>query len=139
MSETNPAIKIAVLEEKFSVNTRAIDRIDSAIEKIAETNQHILKMLALHDEKISGSERSEKYILDEINEVRIECSTKKEQISKRIDVIDEKLAELIKMKWMTMGMATLVVILIGAVTQLAGGILNPPEVRSHTEILVPRK
>lgn len=124
MSETSQEIKIAVLEEKFSVTTRAIDRIDSAIEKIAETNQHILKMLALHDEKIANSEKSEKNTLGEIDEIRIGCSVIKEQMEKRIDIIDEKIAELIKIKWMTIGMATLIVILIGAITQLAGGILN---------------
>lgn len=133
MSETNPAIKIAVLEEKFSVNTRAIDRIDSAIEKIAETNQHILKMLALHDEKISNGERSGQYFSKEIEEVKIECETNFKEVTEKVNIIDEKISELVKIKWMTIGMATLLVILISGITQLAGGIITRDDINRTTQ------
>ena len=136
MSDTNPAIKIAVLEEKFSVTTRAIDRIDSAIEKIAETNQHILKMLALHDEKISNGEKNGKYFSREIEEVKIECEANFKEVTEKVNTIDEKVSELVKIKWMTIGMATLLVVLIGGITQLAGGIISKDDlIRTHqTEV-----
>lgn len=133
MSESNPAIKIAVLEEKFSVTTRAIDRIDSAIEKIAETNQHILKMLALHDEKIANGERHENVFSKEIEEVKIECEANFKEVNEKVNHIDEKIGELIKIKWMTIGMATLLVILISGVTQLAGGIITRDDINHTTQ------
>ena len=121
------AIKIAVLEERYLKHERSIDRIDSAIEKIAETNQQILKMLALHDGKISHSEKLEVSSSKEIEEVKNKCDELQDEFSKKIDNLEEKISELVKIKWMTIGMATLLVILITAYTQLAGGILDKDE------------
>jgi ElaB/YqjD/DUF883 family membrane-anchored ribosome-binding protein len=134
MSESNiSAIKIAVLEQKSDAQSRAIDRIDSAIEKIAETNQHILKMLAIHDEKISSKEKSDIYLSKEIEEVRTEAKSYFEETNKTLEKIEEKISDLMKLKWTTIGMATLLLVLIGAVTQLAGGIIQKDDIIRHQQ------
>ena len=49
-------IKLAVLEEKLQNFETLVSRLDSAIEKIAEVNNNVSRMLAVHEEKISQQE-----------------------------------------------------------------------------------
>ncbi len=46
-------VKVAILEQKQEVLEQFVGKLDSAIEKIAEVNTNVSKMLAVHEEKIS--------------------------------------------------------------------------------------
>ncbi len=45
-------IKVAVLEERLENFETLVSRLDSAIEKIAEVNNNVSRMLAVHEERI---------------------------------------------------------------------------------------
>ena len=49
-------VKVAILEQKQEVLEQFVQKLDSAIEKIAEVNTNVSKMLAFHEEKISKQE-----------------------------------------------------------------------------------
>ena len=49
-------VKVAILEQKQEVLEQFVGKLDSAIEKIAEVNTNVSKMLAVHEEKISKQE-----------------------------------------------------------------------------------
>ena len=49
-------IKLAVLEEKLQNFETLVSRLDSAIEKIAEVNNNVSRMLAVHEERITKQE-----------------------------------------------------------------------------------
>ena len=54
-------VKVAVLEERLENFETLVNRLDSAIEKIAEVNNNVSRMLAVHEERISkqgGNRRS---------------------------------------------------------------------------------
>ena len=50
-------IKLAVLEEKLQNFETLVSRLDSAIEKIAEVNNNVSRMLAVHEERITKQEK----------------------------------------------------------------------------------
>ena len=50
-------VKVAVLEERLENFETLVNRLDSAIEKIAEVNNNVSRMLAVHEERISKQRR----------------------------------------------------------------------------------
>ena len=62
--------KVAILEERLNVYEQMMGRIDSAIEKISETNQNISKMLAVHEERLGQSVKSDAIIISMIEDVK---------------------------------------------------------------------
>ena len=53
MAET---VRVAVLEERLEYFETFVSRLDSAIEKLAEVNNNVSRMLAVHEERISKQE-----------------------------------------------------------------------------------
>ena len=49
-------VKVAVLEERLENFETLVSRLDSAIEKIAEVNNNVSRMLAVHEERITKQE-----------------------------------------------------------------------------------
>lgn len=125
--------KIAVLEERLSVYEQMISRIDAAIEKISETNQNISKMLAVHTEKIEQAVKTDNLIVSMIEDMKISSKEQHETISKelgvRIGKVEKKVEDILKTKWLVIGMGTLAALLVTILSQLAGGIIKPPEIR----------
>ena len=56
-------VKVAILEQKQEVLEQFVQKLDSAIEKIAEVNTNVSKMLAVHEEKISKQEEIDGILL----------------------------------------------------------------------------
>ena len=46
-------VKVAVLETRLENFETLVSRLDSAIEKIAEVNNNVSRMLAVHEQRIS--------------------------------------------------------------------------------------
>lgn len=119
MSEETNSVKIAILEQRMNDFYNVINKLDSAIEKISEVNTNIIKMLAVHEEKISQNERSEG-ILSRVNdEIRAEASSDRKDINTKleaaVDKINTEIDDLKKYKYFS--------ILLGAIASLlvAGG------------------
>lgn len=87
-------IKVAVLEERFKIHEDMVERVDSAIQTLSETNQNICKMLAVHDERI------------------ISCSRSDESINEKIGKIEIKVDELSKFRWMVAGVIAVGLVLV---------------------------
>ena len=51
-------VKVAVLETKLENFETLVLRLDSAIEKIAEVNNNVSRMLAVHEQRISKQEET---------------------------------------------------------------------------------
>ena len=56
-------VKVAILEQKQEVLEQFVGKLDSAIEKIAEVNTNVSKMLAVHEEKYQSKKRLTEYSL----------------------------------------------------------------------------
>ena len=123
--------KIAVLEERLSVYEQMVGRIDIAIQKISETNQGISQMLAIHNERIEHANKTDDLIVKMIEDMKISSKEQHELISKelseRIEKVEQKIEDISKVKWMMIGMGTFTALVVTVLSQLAGGIINPPE------------
>ena len=120
--------KIAVLEERLSVYEQMMHRIDSAIEKISQTNQSINKMLAIHNEKIEQCNKSDVAVLEMMEDLKDETTKQhqslKTELTQRLDLVEKKVEHASQIKWMMVGMGTLVAFVITAVAQFAGNYLT---------------
>lgn len=129
--------KIALLEERINVYEQMMQRIDNAIQKIGETSQNISKMLAIHNEKIEQCNRTDNIIVTMIEDIKKSSKEQHEQIAKelgeRIEKVEEKVEEVSKIKWMTVGCGILLAALTAAFSTLASGWWTPSEMQVQHE------
>lgn len=128
------AVKIAVLEQKLSDFSNVVNKLDDAIEKISEVNSNVIKMLAVHDEKIEQCNRSDDLIVKMVDGFRESNDRDHKNVMDRVEKIELKVEEINKIKWMTVGCGVLLVILTGALTSLASGWWTPSEMQQHHQI-----
>lgn len=129
--------RLALLEEKMGVYEQMMKRIDSAIEKISETSQSISKMLAIHNERLEQCTKADDSILVMIDNMRKDnkehYESLNDELNGRLDKVEEKVEEISKIKWMTVGCGTLLAILVAAFASLASGWWTPSEMQIQHE------
>ena len=105
-------IKVAVLEEKLQNFESLVTKLDSAIEKIAEVNNNVSRMLAVHEERISKQEQIDTVLFDKIDKLRDKMDSDHDSVTKRLSLLERKL-------WIGVG-------ILGAVVALT----NPQAIKS---------
>jgi uncharacterized coiled-coil protein SlyX len=138
--------RVAVLEEKYTIYEKMMDKLENAILTISEINQNISKMLTVHEEKIDHNIKNDEIIFDKFKRLQdknseehqkvmdkfdslekvIETTIKderKERISE-ITTVNNKIAAITKFRWLIVGGLTAVVALISHPTILVD-ILTP--------------
>jgi membrane protease subunit (stomatin/prohibitin family) len=123
-SSTPIDTKVAVLEERLHVYELMMNKIDSAIEKISETNQNISKMLAVHEERLEQSGKSDAIIMTMIDEVKKNGTKEHQELRGKIIELEKKVEDLFKFKWQAIGVIITSVAVATIISQLAGGILT---------------
>ena len=83
--------KLAVLEEKLQNFETLVSRLDSAIEKIAEVNNNVSRMLAVHEERISKQEDIDAVLFDKIDKLRDKMDSDHDSVTKRLSLLERKL------------------------------------------------
>ena len=84
-------VKVAVLEERLQNFETLVTRLDSAIEKLAEVNNNVSRMLAVHEERISKQETIDEILFDKIDKLRDKMDIDHDSVSKRLSVLERKL------------------------------------------------
>jgi archaellum component FlaC len=107
-SNTSADTKIAVLEERLSSYELMLKKIDEAIQIMGKTSQNISKMLAVHDERIEQCVKTDDMISKMINDLRNENKEQHESVSERIGKVENKLEEVIKFRWIIVGVFAVV-------------------------------
>ena len=115
MFGNNSQIQLAVLQERFKAHEQIIDKVDTAIQTLSETNQNICKMLAVHDERLDQCTREDISIIEKIGRMEI------------------KLEDVSRIKWMTVGCGVVLAVLTAAFSTLASGWWTPSELQVQTE------
>lgn len=85
--------RIAVIEEKTSVSERKMSTIELAIQTISETSQTISKMLAIHEQKIEVSQKSDERIIEKINQLEIRNSDDHRKVMDKLESVEHKFEE----------------------------------------------
>ena len=106
--------KIAVLEERLTSYEVMMKKIDEAIQIMGQTSQNISKMLAVHEEKLDNTSKSDEIIFDRIRSMenknteehgrvikKFESLEKK--IDDRIEILDKKVDDVVKFRWIVVG------------------------------------
>ena len=84
-------IKIAVLDQKLETFEGIVSKLDSAIEKIAEVNNNVSRMLAVHEERLSKQEEIDTVLFDKIDKLRDKMDSDHDSVTKRLSVLERKL------------------------------------------------
>jgi hypothetical protein len=105
-------VKVAILEERLGNFEQLVTRLDSAIEKIAEVNNNVSRMLAVHEERLSKQEDIDAVLFDKIDKLRDKMDADHDSVTKRLSLLEKKL-------WI--GMGALAAILV---------ITNPQAIRT---------
>jgi len=63
-------VKLAVLDQRLETFEGIVSKLDAAIEKIAEVNNNVSRMLAVHEERISKQEDIDAVLFDKIDKLR---------------------------------------------------------------------
>ena len=83
-------IKVAVLEEKLQNFESVVSKLDNAIEKIAEVNNNVSRMLAVHEERISKQEEIDTVLFDKIDKLRDKMDSDHDIVTKRLSLLERK-------------------------------------------------
>jgi len=83
--------KVAVLEERLGNFEQLVTRLDSAIEKIAEVNNNVSRMLAVHEERIGKQEKIDAVLFDKIDKLRDKMDSDHDSVTKRLALLERKL------------------------------------------------
>ena len=84
-------IKVAVLEEKLQNFESVVSKLDAAIEKIAEVNNNVSRMLAVHEERISKQEEIDSVLFDKIDKLRDKMDFDHDRVTERLRLLERKL------------------------------------------------
>ena len=84
-------VRVAVLEEKLQNFETLVSRLDSAIEKLAEVNNNVSRMLAVHEERITKQEEIDSVLFDKIDKLRDKMDRDHDIVSKRLSILERKL------------------------------------------------
>ena len=84
-------VKVAVLEERLQNFETLVSRLDSAIEKIAEVNNNVSRMLAVHEERSTKQEEIDAVLFDKIDKLRDKMDLDHDNVTKRLSILERKL------------------------------------------------
>ncbi len=84
-------VKVAVLEERLQNFEVVVSKLDSAIEKLAEVNNNVSRMLAVHEERITKQEEIDTVLFDKIDKLRDKMDSDHDSVTKRLSLLERKL------------------------------------------------
>ena len=84
-------VKVAILETRLENFETLVSRLDSAIEKIAEVNNNVSRMLAVHEERITKQEEIDAVLFDKIDKLRDKMDSDHDSTTKRLSLLERKL------------------------------------------------
>ena len=84
-------VKVAILEERLQNFETLVSRLDSAIEKLAEVNNNVSRMLAVHEERITKQEEIDSVLFDKIDKLRDKMDSDHDSVTKRLSSLERKL------------------------------------------------
>ena len=84
-------VKVAVLEERIDNFERVFVRLDTAIDKIAEVNNSVSRMLAVHEERLTKQENIDEVLFSKIDQLRDQMDRDHQAVLHRLQLLERKL------------------------------------------------
>ena len=108
MFSNDSKVQIAVLQERFKAHDQIIEKVDTAIQTLSETNQNICRMLAVHDERLD------------------QCNKDDGELCKKVEDIEVKIDNLYKFRWQIGGVLAVAVVVIGLLPSITSFLTPKP-------------
>mgnify|MGYP001495656336 CR=1 FL=1 len=110
--------KLAVLESKLDIyedlSKEMLDKLERAVSTISENNNKVAIILERHENRLEEGER--------VNEALMKLI---EKIEEKIDKVEDRVNQLSRFRWVTVGVAVAAVTVLRA-PQIFQGFLTPP-------------
>lgn len=120
--------KLDVLESKLniyeSLSREMLDKLESAVDKISESNQRIANILAKHDERIEQSIKTDDLIMRMIEDTRESNTKEHSAVISRLETVEKSVDELKKFRWQVAAIAGAAVMVVGLVTPYVDNMLG---------------
>ena len=84
-------VKLAVLDQRLETFEGIVAKLDAAIEKIAEVNNNVSRMLAVHEERITKQEEIDAVLFDKIDKLRDKMDSDHDSVTQRLSLLERKL------------------------------------------------
>jgi hypothetical protein len=122
--------KLAVLESKLNIyeelSREMLSKLEAAVEKISEGNNRIAMILTKHDERIEQAIKTDDLIIKMIDEVKESNSKEHSIVVKRLETVENNIADLSKFKWQVAAISGAAVLIIGLVVPFIDNMLPGP-------------
>lgn len=123
----NGSPKLEVLESKLNIyeglSREMLDKLESAVEKISESNNRIALILAKHDERIDQNAKSDELILKMIDEVKTSNTAEHKAVIARLETVEKTVDDLLKFRWQAAAIIGAAVIAVGALIPFIDNLL----------------
>lgn len=104
--------KLAVLESKLTMyedlSKEMLSKLETAVDKISESNNRIATILAKHDERIEQSIKTDDLLIRMIDEVREENRDEHKVVVSRIEKLEQKVDDVVKFRWILVGAVVII-------------------------------
>ena len=84
-------VRVAILEQKQETVEHFVHKLDTAIEKIAEVNTNVMRMLAVHEEKINKQHEIDGVLFAKIDELRDKMDGDHDKIRARLSLMERRI------------------------------------------------
>ena len=125
---TKELAKLDVLESKLniyeSLSREMLEKLETAVDKISESNQRIANILTKHDERIDQSIKTDELIVKMIEDVKHQNSVEHKAVIKRLETVEANVNELSKFKWQALALVGAAVLLVGFVVPFIDNMLG---------------
>jgi hypothetical protein len=118
--------KLALLEEKLNIYEQMMRKIESAIEKISETSQTISKMLAIHEERLEQTSKSDEVIISMVHDIKKSNTEEHKNVIERVEEVEKTVGDLLKFRWQVAAISGAVVLVVGLVVPFIDNMLAMP-------------
>ena len=120
--------KLDVLESKLniyeSLSREMLDKLESAVDKISESNQRIANILTKHDERIEQTIKNDDLLVKMIEDVKHQNSIEHAAVIKRLETVESNVNELSKFKWQAAALVGAAVLVLGMVVPFVDNMLG---------------
>jgi len=109
--------KLDVLESKLniyeSLSREMLDKLENAVDKISDANQHIANILTKHDERIEQSIKTDELLVKMIEDAKQANTKEHAAVIKRLETVESNVNELSKFKWQAAALVGAAVLVVG--------------------------
>ena len=88
--------RMAVIEEKFSIYEKMMNKLENAIQTISEINQNISRMLTIHEEKIDSNVKTDEIIFEKLRRIEEKNSEEHQKVIDKIEKFETEIKNTLK-------------------------------------------